>query len=329
MTTKRGLVSAAYVARSAIRALECRHLAASEARLNNRGTSSIWAVTGIILQPGQQVSEARYLSHTQASTSTRNFFTMGTPMPAKVFNQRRLVGWAPEQLYAVVSRVEDYHKFVPWCQKSTVVKPMANNYLEAELEVGFQVLVERYTSQVFLMPPRSVRSRVADSSLFDHLDSTWTMEAGPTPRSCWLSFSVDFAFRSQLHGYLADIFFTEVVKQMSGAFEGRCAKLYGPSSLVAAPKSAGHAAAGTASPRSQVSMAAAVGAPHSGRAHGHGHGACRVHKPGPAAGGHLAAQPAAVKDVPKATIDGVGSTGLPGSRVAAEDPNTLKPESGQ
>ncbi|GLI67239.1 hypothetical protein VaNZ11_011155, partial [Volvox africanus] len=208
MTTKRGLASAACAARSALRALECRHLAAAGTLLTSKGTSSIWAVTDSIQQRGQHTSEARHLSHTQASTSTRNFFTMGTPMPAKVFNQRRLVGWAPEQLYAVVSRVEDYHKFVPWCQKSTIMKPLANNYLEAELEVGFQVLVERYTSQVFLTPPRSVRSRVADSSLFDHLDSTWTMEPGPTPRSCWLSFSVDFAFRSQLHGYLADIFFT-------------------------------------------------------------------------------------------------------------------------
>ena len=51
--------------------------------------------------------------------------------------------WTPEQLYTVVARVEDYHKFVPWCQKSRVVKPCVNNYLEAELEVGFQLLVER------------------------------------------------------------------------------------------------------------------------------------------------------------------------------------------
>ncbi|KXZ54656.1 hypothetical protein GPECTOR_4g722 [Gonium pectorale] len=179
-------------------------------------------------------------------------------MPAKVFKQRRLVGWTPQQLYTVVSRVEDYHKFVPWCQRSTVIKPPANNYMEAELEVGFQVLVERYTSQVFLSPPHSVRSRVADSSLFDHLDSTWTMEPGPTPRSCWLSFSVDFAFRSQLHGYLADLFFSEVVKQMSGAFEGRCAALYGPSSLLSVPPAgaAARSAAGAGAAKGHAGTAA-------------------------------------------------------------------------
>lgn len=171
----------------------------------------------------------------EASTSQRCFFTASQWVPESLkFNQRKLVGWTPEQLYTVVAGVEDYHKFVPWCQKSRVVKPCVNNYLEAELEVGFQLLVERYTSQVHLNPGRQVRSCVPNSTLFHHLDSTWSMEQGPTPASCWLTFNVDFAFRSQLHSYLADIFFSEVVKQMTGAFELRCKELYGPSSLLRA-----------------------------------------------------------------------------------------------
>lgn len=166
-----------------------------------------------------------------ASTSYRTFF--GAPL-AKKYNQRRLVGWTPEQLYQVISQVNEYKQFVPWCQKSNIIKS-SDKYMEAELEVGFQMLAERYTSKVFLVPNHQVRSTVSNSTLFDHLDSTWTMEPGPTPKSCWLNFAVDFAFRSQLHGYLADMFFSEVVKQMTGAFEGRCAKQYGPSSLIKLP----------------------------------------------------------------------------------------------
>ena len=53
-------------------------------------------------------------------------------------------------------------------------------------------------------------SRVSDSTLFDHLDTTWEFAGGPTPDSCWLTFSIDFAFKSPLYGQLASLFFQEV-----------------------------------------------------------------------------------------------------------------------
>ena len=60
-------------------------------------------------------------------------------------------------MYDVVAAVEHYSAFVPWCQRSAVLlrRPAgaeeaeaeaeagAGGYLEAELEVGFQVFVER------------------------------------------------------------------------------------------------------------------------------------------------------------------------------------------
>jgi len=52
--------------------------------------------------------------------------------------------WSPDQLYEVVAKVEDYHEFVPWCVGSTILKTRPDGgYLEAELQVGFQVFVER------------------------------------------------------------------------------------------------------------------------------------------------------------------------------------------
>ena len=51
--------------------------------------------------------------------------------------------YSPEQLYAVVAKVEDYKEFVPWCERSTVLQRRGDDYMEAELEVGFKVFVER------------------------------------------------------------------------------------------------------------------------------------------------------------------------------------------
>lgn len=74
----------------------------------------------------------------------------------------------------------------------------------------FDVVFCRYTSQVHLHRPNKVVSHVYDSTLFDHLDSTWEFKPGPTPSSTWLYFNVDFAFKSPLYRHIASVFFDEV-----------------------------------------------------------------------------------------------------------------------
>ena len=51
--------------------------------------------------------------------------------------------YSPEQLFTVVADVEHYHEFVPWCQRSEVLVRRDMEYVEAELEVGFKLFVER------------------------------------------------------------------------------------------------------------------------------------------------------------------------------------------
>ena len=61
--------------------------------------------------------------------------------------------YSPEQLYHVVSKVEDYKEFVPWCERSTVIQRPDESYMEAELEVGFKVFVERCAPPAPPLPP--------------------------------------------------------------------------------------------------------------------------------------------------------------------------------
>ena len=43
----------------------------------------------------------------------------------------------------MVADVDHYHEFVPWCQRSEVLVRRDMEYVEAELEVGFKLFVER------------------------------------------------------------------------------------------------------------------------------------------------------------------------------------------
>lgn len=150
------------------------------------------------------------------------------------YAERKLLGYSAEQMFEVVSRVEFYRDFVPWCTQSRVTarSPKA---LTAFMQVGFPPIVESYTSHVTLARPTLVKSVCSDGRLFNHLETIWRFEPGleDNPKTCTLDFKVSFEFRSRLHSHLAQMFLDEVVRQMTRAFLNRAATLYGKQSTLA------------------------------------------------------------------------------------------------
>ena len=144
--------------------------------------------------------------------------------PSRTHHERRLLKFSSEQLFNVVSNVKSYHKFVPWCKESNVITETATD-LEAELVVGFGYFNEKYISVVKLDRPRSVVAVSKQTNLLEYLKTEWSF--APTssdPKKCWVTFKIDFKFRSPLYNQISDLFLQDVINRMVKAFEDQCRK---------------------------------------------------------------------------------------------------------
>lgn len=68
-----------------------------------------------------------------------------------------IVRYSQEQLFDVVAAVDLYNGFVPWCQRSEILKHYSDGSFDAELEIGFKFLVESYVSHVELDRPKVIK----------------------------------------------------------------------------------------------------------------------------------------------------------------------------
>ncbi|KAI8808132.1 dehydrase and lipid transport-domain-containing protein [Cladochytrium replicatum] len=205
------------------------------------------------------------------SLVTKRFFLSSLLPPAPQLSRHaetKHVTVSPDAIFRVVADVDSYSQFVPHCISSTVFRWSLSSPhqkisgsriseldfstlrlgdrvdMEAELEIGFQGLSERYTSTVTAIYPLSATA--VDTSIFKLLENDWKfrelplpknaklitssmitqpMQPGPPfkhdPSACAIDFAITFQFQSILHSQIASLFFNEVSRNMVSAFEAR------------------------------------------------------------------------------------------------------------
>ncbi|EPQ27164.1 uncharacterized protein PFL1_05445 [Pseudozyma flocculosa PF-1] len=162
----------------------------------------------------------------------------------QVYETQRILSHSVPLLYRVVSDVDAYEHFVPYCQSSTVLgdEPRfkaaaergeaasdgADTAVLADLSVGFGSFQERYTSQVRMKKDAWVSAEaVQPNPIFKHLSTVWTFEpiASPSspgaPEKTQVTFRLCYAFRNPLYATVAGGVFERMSAQMMHAFQQR------------------------------------------------------------------------------------------------------------
>ncbi len=147
--------------------------------------------------------------------------------------ERRVLPFSQQQIYDLVSDIERYPDFLPWCLGART-RRRDGNVLLSDMVIGFRMFRERFTSRVVFTPHSRIDVSYVDGPL-KYLRNRWEFVALPDG-TCEVDFYVEFEFRSRLLKRLIGALFHEAVKRMVGSFEARAAVLYGaPADGVAHP----------------------------------------------------------------------------------------------
>lgn len=139
--------------------------------------------------------------------------------------EQRHLPYTPEQLFDLVSRVERYPEFLPWCKAARITKRDGDVFW-ADLVIAFKVFRERFSSKVTLIPKEGVDVEYINGP-FRYLNNHWRFLPAENG-GCIVDFYVDFEFRSRMLQSLIGMLFNEAVQRMVAAFETRAEQLYGP-----------------------------------------------------------------------------------------------------
>ena len=137
--------------------------------------------------------------------------------------EKRYLPYTQQQLFDLVSHVEKYPEFLPWCLSSHITRREANVFY-ADLTIGYKMVREKFGSKVTLNSPEHIHVEYLKGPM-KHLSNHWKFIPA-VDGGCTIDFYVDFEFRNPiLHG-LISVFFNEAVRRMVAAFEARAHALY-------------------------------------------------------------------------------------------------------
>lgn len=146
--------------------------------------------------------------------------------------ERKIVPFAPRQIFDLVADVPRYPEFLPWCMAARVRRRETPNVEIDELAIGFGPFHENFVSRVTTTtddPDHLHIETVGIEGPFRILSSRWTFQ--PHAGGTLIDFSLEFEFRSRLLQHTVRMLFAEAVKRMVAAFEARARQLYGKPSV--------------------------------------------------------------------------------------------------
>jgi len=142
-----------------------------------------------------------------------------------------LLWHTPREMYELVTQVERYPEFLPWCQKVEVLA-REDDAVTARLHLAYAGVRHAFTTRNRNEDGRSVRMELVDGP-FSRLDGLWQFQplnkpgSVGEPTACKIAFELNYAFSSGALEAVVSPVFDRIANTFVDSFVQRAESLHG------------------------------------------------------------------------------------------------------
>ena len=145
----------------------------------------------------------------------------------KTVNKSVLIWYSPAEMYALVTQVDKYPEFLPWCDHAQVLATDADG-VTAEVGIAFSGIRQTFTTRNPHVPDQKVGMKLVKGP-FSQLEGEWRFlpVGNGSERACRVELTLHYGFDNVALAALVGPVFDRIASSMVEAFVARAEQVYG------------------------------------------------------------------------------------------------------
>ena len=145
----------------------------------------------------------------------------------KTVSKSVLLSYSPQEMYVLVTDVDQYPSFLPWCDRARVLTSDALG-MTAEIGIAFGGIRQTFTTRNQHVPDRQVVIKLLNGP-FSRLDGEWNFVplGDGTQRACKVELTLHYGFDNAILSKLVGPVFDKIAGSLVDAFVKRATQVYG------------------------------------------------------------------------------------------------------
>ena len=145
----------------------------------------------------------------------------------KTVNKSVLIWYSPAEMYALVTQVDKYPEFLPWCDHAQVLATDADG-VTAEVGIAFSGIRQTFATRNTHVPDQKVGMKLVKGP-FSQLEGEWRFlpVGNGSERACRVELTLHYGFDNVALAALVGPVFDRIASSMVEAFVARAEQVYG------------------------------------------------------------------------------------------------------